>query len=66
MHSRFSWGTVRPASTFAGCGVFHMQQGRFWTNRGMEVPLYPMLICIAIAIRGGGAWSVDRLLKREI
>jgi len=44
----------------------HMPQGWFWTNRGMEVPLYLMLICIAIAIRGGGALSVDRLLGREI
>ena len=44
----------------------HMPLGWFWTNRGMEVPLYLMLICIAIAIRGGGALSVDRLLRREI
>ena len=44
----------------------HMPQGWFWTNRGMEVPLYLILICIAIAMRGGGALSVDRLLGREI
>ena len=44
----------------------HMPQGWFWTNRGMEVPLYLMLICIAIVIRGGGTLSVDQLLRREI
>ena len=44
----------------------HMPLGWFWTNRGMEVPLYLMLICIAIAIRGGGVLSVDHLLRREI
>ena len=32
----------------------------------MEVPLYLMLICIAIVIRGGGTLSVDQLLRREI
>jgi hypothetical protein len=30
------------------------------------VPLYLMLISIAILIRGGGALSVDRALGREI
>jgi hypothetical protein len=32
----------------------------------MEVRLYLMLICVAIAIRGDGALSIDRLLRREI
>jgi hypothetical protein len=32
----------------------------------MEVPLYLMLISIAILIRGGGSLSIDRALGREI
>jgi len=32
----------------------------------MEVPVYLMLICLAILIRGGGPLSLDRLLSREI
>jgi uncharacterized membrane protein YphA (DoxX/SURF4 family) len=32
----------------------------------MEVPLYLMLILIALVIRGGGALSIDRALGREI
>ena len=44
----------------------HLPQGWFWTGRGMEVPLYLMLICLAIMIRGGGNLSVDRALRREI
>jgi putative oxidoreductase len=63
---------TRPIATllvgFMAVAAFHvhMPLGWFWTNRGMEVPLYLMLICIAIVIRGGGALSVDRLLRREI
>ena len=44
----------------------HMPIGWFWTNRGMEVPLYLLLICLAILIRGGGPLSLDRRLGREI
>ena len=44
----------------------HMPIGWFWTNRGMEVPLYLLLMCLAILIRGGGPLSLDRRLGREI
>jgi putative oxidoreductase len=44
----------------------HIKIGWFWTGRGMEVPLYLMLICLAILIRGGGPLSLDRTLGREI
>jgi putative oxidoreductase len=63
---------TRPvAALFAGfmfVAAFHvhMPNGWFWTNRGMEVPLYLMLICLAILIRGGGPLSFDRRLGREI
>ena len=44
----------------------HIQIGWFWTNRGMEVPIYLLLICLAIVIRGGGPLSLDSRLGREI
>jgi hypothetical protein len=32
----------------------------------MEVPIYLMLICLAILIRGGGPLSIDGRIGREI
>jgi putative oxidoreductase len=63
---------TRPvAALFAGfmfVAAFHvhMQIGWFWTNRGMEVPFYLLLICLSIMIRGGGPLSLDSRLGREI
>lgn len=63
---------TRPvAALFVGfmfVAAFHVtiQRGWFWTGGGMEVPLYLMLICLALVIRGGGALSVDSALGREI
>src|ERR1700730_16903619 len=63
---------TRPvAALFAGfmfVAAFHVHMpiGWFWTTRGMELPLYLMLICLAIVIHGGGALSVDRRLGREV
>jgi len=63
---------TRPvALLFAGFMVvaaFHVNitRGWFWTGGGMELPLYLLLIFLAILIRGGGALSVDQALGREI
>jgi putative oxidoreductase len=63
---------TRPvAALFAGfmfVGAFHVtiQRGWFWTNGGMEVSLYLLLISLAILIRGGGPLSLDGRLGREI
>jgi len=63
---------TRPvAALFAGfmfVAAFHVhiQIGWFWSNRGMEVPLYLLLICLAIVIRGGGPMSLDSRFGREI
>jgi putative oxidoreductase len=40
--------------------------GFVWTARGYEYPLMWGLLFLAIAIRGGGPYSVDRLLGREV
>jgi putative oxidoreductase len=53
---------TRPVAAFH----VHMPIGWFWTSRGMEVPLYLLLISLAILIRGGGPLSLDRQIGREI
>lgn len=45
--------------------VFQWQFGYFWTSRGIEYALLWWLLCIAIFFRGGGRYSLDRLIGRE-
>jgi putative oxidoreductase len=45
--------------------VFQWANGYFWTNRGYEYALLWLLLCIAIFFRGGGRFSVDRLIGKE-
>jgi putative oxidoreductase len=44
----------------------HFPNGYGWTSRGYEYPLLWGLLFLAIAIRGGGPYSVDRLIGREV
>lgn len=37
-----------------------------WIDRGVEYPLILGFLALAIALQGGGRWSVDRLLGREL
>lgn len=37
-----------------------------WIDRGIEYPLILGFIALWIALQGGGRWSVDRLLGREL
>ena len=46
--------------------VFQWQLGYFWTNRGIEYALLWLLLCTAIFFRGGGRYSVDHLIGKEI
>jgi len=41
-------------------------KGFSWTNRGYEYVLMWGLIALAIALRGGGPWSLDRKIGREL
>ena len=40
--------------------------GYFWTNRGFEYALLWGLLAVACFFHGGGDYSVDRLLPREL
>jgi putative oxidoreductase len=37
-----------------------------WIDRGFEYPLILGFVALLISIHGSGAWSVDRLIGREI
>jgi putative oxidoreductase len=45
--------------------LFQWQFGYFWTNRGYEYALLWAVLCIAIFFKGGGRYSIDRLIGRE-
>lgn len=40
--------------------------GYFWTSKGLEYPLLLMLLAIAIFFRGGGRYSLDHLVGKEL
>src|SRR5438067_406116 len=44
----------------------HLGAGFFWTSGGYEYPLLWGIVALSYAIRGGGAYSVDALIGREI
>lgn len=44
----------------------HLPIGFFWTEGGFEYPLLWGVVALAFAIRGGGRYSVDALIGREI
>lgn len=47
--------------------VFYQWQfGYFWTGKGIEFALLWLLLCTAIFFRGGGRYSLDRMLGREL
>ena len=44
----------------------HIPNGYAWIKGGYEYPLLWGLIFLAIAIRGGGPYSIDRAIGREV
>jgi putative oxidoreductase len=46
--------------------VIYWNNGFAWLNRGYEYTLLWGLVCFAIALRGGGPFSLDRKLGREL
>ena len=46
--------------------LFQWQYGYFWTQRGIEYALLWLLLCTAIFFRGGGRYSIDHYLGREL
>jgi putative oxidoreductase len=46
--------------------VVHLPNGMFWTRGGIEFPLLWSILCIAFFLRGGGEYSVDRMIGKEL
>ena len=44
----------------------HWANGFFWTKGGFEYPLMWMMLALALAIRGAGAYSLDARIGREV
>lgn len=44
----------------------HLPAGFFWTDGGYEYPLLWAIVALFYVIRGGGRYSVDALIEREI
>jgi putative oxidoreductase len=44
----------------------HWPNGIFWTDKGFEYPLMWGVLALAFVIRGGGRYSMDALIGREI
>ena len=44
----------------------HLPMGYAWNTGGFEMPLFWGLIALAVLIRGGGRYSLDRVIGREI
>ena len=44
----------------------HLTNGFFWTDGGFEYPLFWGILALSFVIRGGGKYSLDRRIGREI
>ena len=55
------------AVTIEMCVIVYHHLPKFgWTDRGYEYPLFWGLVMLAIALRGGGPYSLDRKIGREL
>jgi len=46
--------------------TYHWQFGFAWENRGIEYPLFRSIVVFHFLVRGGGPWSLDALIGREV
>ena len=46
--------------------TYHWQFGFYWDIRGFEYPLFWSVVTFHFLVRGGGPWSLDALIGREV
>jgi putative oxidoreductase len=46
--------------------TYHWQFGFAWEKRGIEYPLFWSIVVFHFLVRGGGRWSIDALIGREL
>lgn len=44
----------------------HLANGYFWTDRGYEYPLMWGVLALSFVFRGGGRYSLDAAIGREL
>ena len=64
LFARFAAGTV--AVFMAVAASIHLGGSFFWTEGGWEYPVHWTIIALMFVVRGGGQYSLDRLIGREI
>ncbi len=62
---------TRPAAAAVGVLLLvaltvHLPNGFFWTGGGWEYPVLWAVVALSFVARGGGRFSLDRLIGREI
>lgn len=45
---------------------YHAPNGFYWNRLGFEYPLFWAIVVFHFLVRGGGRWSLDALIGREI
>jgi len=46
--------------------AYHWQFGFYWNKLGIEYPLFWSAVTLHFLVRGGGPWSIDAVIGREI
>jgi putative oxidoreductase len=46
--------------------TYHWQYGFAWESRGIEYPLFWSIVVFHFLVHGGGRWSLDALIGREL
>lgn len=64
LFTRFSAGAI--VVMLAVAASFHFGAGFFWTDGGWEYPVLWLVAAAVFLARGGGAYSIDRVIGREI
>jgi putative oxidoreductase len=45
---------------------FHWANGFYWNRLGFEYPLFWSIVVLHFLVHGGGRWSIDALIGREV
>jgi len=64
LFTRFAAGAI--AVLLIVAASVHVSAGFFWTNGGWEYPVLWALIALHFVAKGGGRFSADRLIGREL
>ncbi len=64
LFTRLAAGSI--AVMLAVAATMHIGAGFFWNNGGWEYPVLWAVVALMFVVRGGGQYSLDRLIGREI